>query len=357
MDKKSKRKSRSKSKSKKVAWCEDLPKDIILKIIEDQAGKHSLKNCKDVRGLCQNPKCKIHCMKPDRRTKEHLDICKEVIKTQRCFDGLKEWKIIREYLVDVIKYNQPEQLSYYHSILLRRYQESGGIYNVLIGDIKDNHLDEEIKDLESKKDLSKKDEDYLTDVRKEKKGLKLPSRAKPKLLTKSQKEKLTQMFRERNDHDNWAKYTIKQCIQLIFSKYDAPDLFKEICMFFEDKDTVDEDGNLIFTDEDVLESPDHGPPDGIMFVNGKWIKDIGESLDEKFFSKDTNINEWNDLLEEIEKEKKLTKVERERLKQQFLLMIGFLDDLLVNEMYDYMESQELTGNASGNTMDDWPSSD
>ena len=347
MEKKSK--SKSKSKSKKVAWCEDLPKDIILKIIEDQAGKHSLKNCKDVRGLCQNPKCKIHCMKPDRRTKEHLDICKEVIKTQRCFDGLKEWKIIREYLVDVLNYKKPKQLSYYHSILLRRYQESGGIYNILIGDIKDSHLDEEIQVLESKKDLSEKDEDYLTDVRKEKKGLKLPSSAKPKLLTTPQKEKLTQMFRERDDDENWARYTIKQCIQLIFSKYRVPDLFKEICMFFEDKDTVDEDGNPIFTGEDALKSPDHGPPDGIMFVNGKWIMDIGESLDNKFFSKDTNIN---DLLDIIEKEKKLIKVERERLKQQFLLMIAFLDDLLVNEMYDYIESQELPGNSSGNIMDD-----
>ena len=349
MDKKSKRKSRSKSKSKKVAWCEDLPKEIILKVIEDQVGNHSLKNCKDVRGLCQNPKCRVHCMKPDRRTKEHLDICKEVIKTQRCFDGLKEWKIIREYLVDVIKYNQPEQLSYYHSILLRRYQDSAGIYNILIGDIKDSHLDEEIPVLESKKDLSEKDEDYLTDVRKEKKGLKLPSSAKPKLLTTPQKEKLTQMFRERDDDENWARYTIKQCIQLIFSKYRVPDLFKEICMFFEDKDTVDEDGNPIFTGEDALKSPDHGPPDGIMFVNGKWIMDIGESLDNKFFSKDTNINE---LLDIIEKEKKLIKVERERLKQQFLLMIAFLDDLLVNEMYDYIESQELPGNSSGNIMDD-----
>ena len=346
---KGKSKSKSKSKSKKVAWCEDLPKDIILKIIEDQAGKHSLKNCKDVRGLCQNPKCKIHCMKPDRRTKEHLDICKEVIKTQRCFDGLKEWKIIREYLVDVLNYKKPKQLSYYHSILLRRYQESGGIYNILIGDIKDSHLDEEIQVLESKKDLSEKDEDYLTDVRKEKKGLKLPSSAKPKLLTTPQKEKLTQMFRERDDDENWARYTIKQCIQLIFSKYRVPDLFKEICMFFEDKDTVDEDGNPIFTGEDALKSPDHGPPDGIMFVNGKWIMDIGESLDNKFFSKDTNIN---DLLDIIEKEKKLIKVERERLKQQFLLMIAFLDDLLVNEMYDYIESQELPGNSSGNIMDD-----
>ena len=343
------KKSKSKRNSKRVAWCEDLPKDIILKIIEDQSGKYSLQNCKNVRGLCQNPKCRVHCIKPDRRTKGHLDICKEIIKTQRCFDGLKEWKIIREYLVDVLNYKKPKQLSYYHSILLRRYQESGGIYNILIGDIKDSHLDEEIQVLESKKDLSEKDEDYLTDVRKEKKGLKLPSSAKPKLLTTPQKEKLTQMFRERDDDENWARYTIKQCIQLIFSKYRVPDLFKEICMFFEDKDTVDEDGNPIFTGEDALKSPDHGPPDGIMFVNGKWIMDIGESLDNKFFSKDTNIN---DLLDIIEKEKKLIKVERERLKQQFLLMIAFLDDLLVNEMYDYIESQELPGNSSGNIMDD-----
>ena len=40
------KKSKSKRNSKRVAWCEDLPKDIILKIIEDQSGKYSLQNCK-----------------------------------------------------------------------------------------------------------------------------------------------------------------------------------------------------------------------------------------------------------------------------------------------------------------------
>ena len=331
------KKSKSKRNSKKVAWCEDLPKDIILKIIEDQSGKHSLQNCKNVRGLCQNPKCRVHCIKPDRRTKGHLDICKEIIKTQRCFDGLKEWKIIREYIVNVLNHKQPEQLSYYHSILLRRYGESGGIYNIIIGDTKDSSLDEEIQELENKKALSKKDEEYLIDVRKEKQSLNLPSVAKPKLLTTSQKEKLTQMFRERNHDEHWAKYTMKQCIQLIFNKYRVPNLLKEICFFFEDKDQVDEDEMLYFTDEDALESPNHGPPNGIMFLDGKWIMDIGEALDEKFFSKNTKVTEWLGLLEKFEKEKTLTKVEQERLKQQFLLMVAFLDDLLVHEMYDYEE--------------------
>ena len=333
------KKSKNKRNSKKVAWCEDLPKDIILKIIKDQSGKHSLQNCKNVRGLCQNPKCRVHCIKPDSRTKEHLDICKEVIKTQRCIDGLKEWKIIREYLVSVLNYKKPKQISYYHSILLRRYGESGGIYNIIIGDIKDSSLDEEIQELENKKALSKKDEEYLINVmyyhRKEKQSLNLPSRAKPKLLTTSQKDKLTEMFRERNNGEHWAKYTMKQCIQLIFSKYRVPKLFKEICFFFEDKSL--EDDEFYFTDEDALESPNHGPPNGIMFLDGKWIMDIGEALDEKFFSKNTNVTEWSGLLEKFEKEKTLTKVEQERLKQQFLLMVAFLDDLLVHEMYDYEE--------------------
>ena len=315
--------------------CDNLPEDIVYQMIENEAKDFSTSDCSNVRKICKDPTCREHCTKKN----ENVAICREVMKTSRCLQGIKEYKIIRTFIFDRLNWLSPEVefdlnkeplLSYFHKILLNRIIESGGLYNVIMGDITDTNLDDDIQiasGLLKEEGLSTQMNDRfkkeLLELEEEKEGLTLPKVARPKQLTATQRERLETMYQEKDDKedDEWVKYTMKQCIQVMFPI--SSDMFNEICYFFEDHDTLDDEGNDLWDKEELPESW----PNGIMFLDGHWIMDIDEGLHYLFKGSDELVMP---LLEKFEKED-TSRINQEKKKQQFLLMMVFLDDIYMKD--------------------------
>jgi hypothetical protein len=71
-----------------------------------------------------------------------------------------------------------------------------------------------------------------------------------------------------------------------------------------------------------------GSPDGNAFLNGKMIMDIDEGLNHFFEVPETYF------LHMFNKMDGISRIQKEKHKQLFLVMIAFLDNLYISEQYD-----------------------
>lgn len=329
----------------KIEGLDGLPSDIKDEIIKSQVvhkeGSVNITGdiCKGVRKLCKDPSFIEHCSKAEGRTRKYINICREVLKTHRCIDAFIKYQPIREYYHGVYQLPPPrminklDSMSYYHSILDKRIHHSGGIYNIILGNIQDPYLDEEINIIKEKLNTLELTKDKIYEYNKElkaleeeKDGLKLDGAAELLPLSEEEKQFLTTCFNERNNDDEWVKYTIKHPIEFLFKSSDEI-LSNNLCYFFKDNDTIDQFGDPYFGPGQQQIQPPYGPPNGIMFLNDHWLMDIEESLDHFF----NNIDNINTLLLHFEINKDVPREEQEKMKYKFLLMIAFLEDMYLLE--------------------------
>ena len=208
----------------------------------------------------------------------------------------------------------------------------------MIGDYYDKEVELEIKEL--KDDLSKTTgveerngiQGQLFQANKELKAYYLPDAARPHVFTESELKGLEKMFNERMDvrEGGWSKYTMKSCLDFLFSGY--PELFRDLCLLFIDDNIDEDDGEEIFTRDELIE---HGYPDGVSFLNGNIIHDIDDALD-IFFNVD--MVTWVQMLQVFEN-KGFPEDEKNILKQKFLNMIGFLDGLYIEKGLNNLEAE------------------
>ena len=311
--------------------CQGLPKELVHSMLESQIESgFTPHNCGALRLLCQNPSCEKHCWNAPPRVKKVINRCKEVIKVNRCLSVLEDYKVIREeykqFILDRNDWDEP--LSYFHRVMKKRieYPPPFGPYKLMIGNYYDTEVENEIKELEE--DLSnatgveQRDsiQEQLFRAKKELKAYYLPKAGRPYVFTESEAKTLEKIYNEKDTQvTGWAKYTIKNCLEFLFGEY--PELFEDLCMLFKD-DNLDEDGDEIFSREELLEN---GYPNGSNFLDGVMIHEIDDSLD-IFFKGD--METWNRMLQVFEN-KDLPK--KNILKQKFLNMIGFLDGLYIEK--------------------------
>jgi len=319
--------------------CDGLPNEMVHTMVENQIeyDQYNVTSCEGVKTLCQNPSCEKHCWNAPPKTKQVIDTCKEVMKTNRCLSVLDEYLLVRKSYKSVITDDPYEdELSYFHRLLKAKFKSSPfGIYKIMIGDYKDQELEGEIQETRDKlksavdptvKGFLKNDLFYSL---KEKNTNYLPKAARPYELTENEKTMLEKMFREQHvveqDTGQWAKYTIKSCLEFLFGSY--PGVFDDLCMLFID-DELDEDGDPIFTEEELRVKP--GYPDGPDFYKGNIMYDINEGLD-AFFS--VSSKTWNEMLYAFDNAN-VSQLDKQRLKQKFLVMLGFLDALYLDYLYE-----------------------
>ena len=276
-------------------WCLDLPSDIIYGHIIPETALETVNDmkvftedsCTNLQKMCADPTCEELCWNAPADIKNnYINVCKEIIKTKRCISGIINYSPIRRsYLAHYITLSQNLE------ILNEEIYKQGGLYNVIIG------------------------------------FKSLPKKAQINGLTKKQKIELKKIYIERDspgDPHMGSYNTMITCINVL----NIPQKIKDIFIgFFIDRDLMDtlmdeeedENGEIIIIQRDI---DDLGLPiNNNMFHKGNLILDIEDGINSFFELGAIDIYEL--LFQYTTGDRK----QDEYIKQQFLLMMAYLEDI------------------------------